>query len=199
MLKDALTLITSQLNNYINQQLASVSTNEVVVLNSITDGVGGAVSGKDVVTITLANVEEECVNRVQQFQKTRQTSVHTYVQPEIRLNLLLLISVRPDTNSESYNDALTKLTYVSQFFQSNPYLDQSEIGHPLVSDALERILITLVSPTFEQQSYIWGVQGGAYLPSLLYKVGFVKIDGGALDREVTSIQEIEINADGGGL
>ncbi len=84
MLKDALTLITSQLNNYINQQLASVSTNEVVVLNSITDGVGGAVSGKDVVTITLANVEEECVNRVQQFQKTRQTSVHTYVQPEIR-------------------------------------------------------------------------------------------------------------------
>ncbi len=69
----------------------------------------------------------------------------------------------------------------------------------MVSDALERILITLVSPTFEQQSYIWGVQGGAYLPSLLYKVGFVKIEGGALDHEVTTIQEIEINADGGGL
>ncbi len=200
MIKDALTLISSELNSYIHQQLASMnSSTPVVVLNSITDGVGGAVSVKDIITITLANAEEECINKAQQFQRTRHESTYSYVQPEIRLNLLLLISVRPDTTTESYNDALTKLTFVSQFFQSTPFLDQSTIHHPQVSDSLERLNITLVSPTFEQQSYIWGVHGGTYLPSLLYKVSLVKIQGETLDREVSSVSDITISADSGGL
>lgn len=200
MIKDALTLVLSQLNDYIHQQLASMnSSTPIVVLNSITDGSGTTVSGKDLVTITLANVEEECINKAQQFQRNRNNSTYSYVQPEIRLNLLLLLSIRPDTTPESYNDALTKLTYVSQFFQLHPYLDQSSIRHPQVSDSLERLNITLVSPTFEQQSYIWGVHGGTYLPSLLYRVSLVTIQGAVLDREVTSVSDISISADSGGL
>lgn len=201
MIMDGLVLIASELNKYIQQRINPEQENHVF-LSGITDGNGNNISLSDVITITLTNIEEERVNKAQLSNKVRHDTIYTYSEPEIRLNLFIIVSVRPSKNSEgsnSYINALARLSMVSYFFQSHRYFDQSTIQNPNVSNNLKRLIVDIHPVSFEQQSYIWGTHGGHYLPSLMYKVSSVTIHEDATSMEVPVVETIEANIDGGGL
>ena len=201
MIMDALCLISSELNAYVRQRLNS-EDETLVYLSSISDGSGNSTSPNDAITITLANAEEECVNRAQQMTRVRNDEKYHFTEPEIRINLHIIISVRSSKNtdgSNSYTNALKRLSIVSEFFQSRRYFDQSSIRNPSVSNNLERVIVTLHTAGFEQLSYIWGVHGGNYLPSLIYKLSLVTIQENMTSREVPVVKEIGIETDEGAL
>jgi len=198
---DALVLIASELNQYIKKRVNSEEENHVF-LSSIIDSSGNSASPNDVITITLANVEEECVNKAQRLNQVRYDTTYSYSEPEIHLNLYVIISVRPSKNSEgsiNYINALARLSMVCQFFQSRRYFDQSAIQNPNISPDLGRIIVDLHSSGFEQLSYIWGVHGGHYLPSLMYKVSLIKILEDATVKEIPAIKTTKVDTDRGGL
>ncbi len=200
MIMDALVLIKSELNDYIKRRLNL--SDDQVFLSSIVDGNGSSASADDVVTMTLAHIEEECVNKAQQFNQVRHDTKYTYSQPEILLNLFIIVSVRPNQTNESsasYKYALARLSMAAHFFQSRRYFDRRDIQSPDISDALRRVIVELHSSGFEQQSYIWGIHGGHYLPSLMYKVSVIHILEGATTREVPAVETIELEGQGGGL
>ncbi len=64
---------------------------------------------------------------------------------------------------------------------------------------LDRIIVNLHSTGFEQLSYVWGIHGGNYLPSLMYKFSLVTINEDTTSREVPAVKTIGLDADGGGL
>jgi hypothetical protein len=201
MIMDALLLVSSELNDYVRQRLNS-EDETLVYLSSITDGSGNSASPNDAITITLTNAEEECVNRAQQPTRVRHGDKYHFTEPEIRINLHVIISVRPSKNtdgSNSYTNALKRLSIVSEFFQGRRYFDQSAIGNPSISNKLERVIVNLHTSGFEQLSYIWGVHGGNYLPSLMYKLSLVIIQDDMTSREVPMVKEVGLEADGGGL
>lgn len=201
MIMDGLILIASELNLYIQQRINPEQENHVF-LSDISDGNGNNISLSDVITITLTNIEEERVNKAQLPNKVRHDTTYTYSEPEIRLNLFIIVSVRPSKNSEgsnSYINALARLSMVSYFFQSHRYFDQSTIQNPSVSNNLRRVIVDLHTVGFEQQSYMWGIHGGHYLPSLMYKLSLIAIHEDATSMEVPVVETIEANIDGGGL
>ena len=202
MIMDALFLITSELNQYIKQR-ADAEDNPVR-LCCIVDHNGNQVSPKNVIAVTLTSVEEEGVNKAQRPNAVRYDNTYTHSEPEIRLNLFIIVSVRPGTDDngdqyEQYRGALALLSMVAQFFQSHRYFDQSTINNPKVSNDLKRVIVDLYSVGFENQSYIWSIHGGHYLPSLLYKVSLIHIHEDTTTREVPVVETIEMSADSGGL
>ncbi len=201
MIMDALLLISSELNDYVRQRLNS-EDETLVYLSSITDGSGNSSSPNDAITISLTNAEEECVNRAQQVTRVRNGDNYHFTEPETRINLHIIISVRPSKNtdgSNSYINALKRLSIVSEFFQGKRYFDQSAIRNPSISAHLGRIIVNLHTAGFEQLSYIWGIHGGNYLPSLMYKLSLVTIQEGMTSREVPRVKSVDIEANGGGL
>lgn len=201
MIMDALLLVSSELNDYVRQRLNSEGET-LVYLSSITDGSGSNSSPNDAITITLTSAEEECVNRAQQLTRVRKGDKYHFTEPEIRINLHIIISVRPSKNtdgSKSYINALKRLSIVSEFFQGNRYFDQSSIRNPAISKNLERVVVNLHTAGFEQLSYVWGMHGGNYLPSLMYKLSLITIQQAMTNREVPIVKEVGLEADGGGL
>ena len=202
MIFDALALIASELNEYIKKRSHS-DDQQHVFLGNIADASGAAASLNDVITITLANIEQEQHNKSQTFQRIQNDKSFYYTQPEIQLNFYIIISIRPgkdqQENNNSYVNALKRLSMVAYFFQSNPFLDQSSIQNPKVSNDLGRLTIELYTAGFEHLSYIWGIQGGHYLPSLIYKVRLITIQEGIVAKEVPVVETVDLNSGRGGL
>ena len=201
MIMDALFLIKSELNDYIRQRL-NPEKPEHIFLSNIVDGNGNSLSPEDEISITLTSIEEEATNKEQRCNRIRQDKTYSFTEPEIRLNLYVIVSVRPGKNtggSTKYVDALARLSMVAVFFQSHPYFDQSRIRNPNVSDNLKRVIVDLHSVSFEAQSYIWGTHGGHYIPSLLYKVRLIHILEDTITKEVPVVETVDVGSDDGGL
>ena len=143
----------------------------------------------DNVVITLVNIEEE---------KTLKNGPH-YVQngeslskrnPTIFLNLYLLFSCA-DSN---YFQALRKIQNVLLFFQKQYVFNKENSGSVFPSAAgVEKIILDLFTLNFEQINHLWGILGGKYTPSVLYKLRIVAVQNADL-QDVAEIKEIKADA-----
>lgn len=160
----------------------------VARLETSTDANSGDL--QNAVVLTLVNIEEE---------KTLKNGA-IYVQngdalnkrnPTLYLNLYLLFSCA----DSSYQTALEQISRVVASLQAKYVFtadSTSEPGDNPFPDGLEKIILDLFSLNFEQINHLWGIMGGKYLPSVLYKARLVEIQA-ATPREVAPIREIKAN------
>lgn len=185
MVKEALDFLRIELDTYLNlktfQNTEWVSLENVAFIN---DGNANSES-KSKIILSLVNVEEDNVMK-QQENFSRAEGRILYKNPKIFLNLFILFT----TNATSYPDSLKKLSMVMQFFQANPVFDS--LTSPNLDAKIEKLLVKMHSLSFEQLNHLWGVLGGKYMPSVLYKVTQVVIDEDATSGEAAYIKEIQI-------
>lgn len=185
MVKEALDFLRIELDTYLNlktfQNTEWVSLENVAFIN---DGNANSES-KSKIILSLVNVEEDNVMK-QQENFSRAEGRILYKNPKIFLNLFILFT----TNATSYPDSLKKLSMVMQFFQANPVFDS--LTSPNLDSKIEKLLVKMHSLSFEQLNHLWGVLGGKYMPSVLYKVTQVVIDEDATSGEAAYIKEIQI-------
>lgn len=135
--------------------------------------------------ITLVNIEEDRINRANDpYVKT--TEGITKVNPEIRLNLFVLFSANFDSN---YSEALKFISYVIRFFQSKQVFTPENT--PSLGPEVEKLIVELHPMSFEQQNYLWGMIGGKYLPSTLYKFRLLVVQEELPTSTVSKIKEIK--------
>ncbi len=185
MVKEALDFLRIELDTYLN--LKTLQNTEWVSLENvafINDGNANSES-KSKIILSLVNVEEDNVMK-QQENFSRAEGRILYKNPKIFLNLFILFT----TNATSYPDSLKKLSMVMQFFQANPVFDS--LTSPNLDAKIEKLLVKMHSLSFEQLNHLWGVLGGKYMPSVLYKVTQVVIDEDATSGEAAYIKEIQI-------
>lgn len=185
MVKEALDFLRIELDTYLN--LKTLQNTEWVSLENvafINDGNANSES-KSKIILSLVNVEEDNVMK-QQENFSRAEGRILYKNPKIFLNLFILFT----TNATSYPDSLKKLSMVMQFFQANPAFDS--LTSPNLDAKIEKLLVKMHSLSFEQLNHLWGVLGGKYMPSVLYKVTQVVIDEDATSGEAAYIKEIQI-------
>lgn len=117
------------------------------------------------VSMLLVRIEEEPVLRqADRFARAAADGARQRVEPEIRLQLWLLLVARfPD-----YLAAMRQLSRVIACFQGQRVFNAGNA--PALGDALQQVTVELVTPTFGEQNEIWGALRTAYLPSLLYRV-----------------------------
>ncbi len=86
--------------------------------------------------------------------------------PTINLNIYLLFS----SNMNNYERGLLHLSRIIGFFQMQPSFFVAVDGGGQV-----KLILDIYSLNFEQLNQVWGIMGGKYIPSVLYKMRLVTI------------------------
>ena len=138
--------------------------------------------------ISLVNVQEETALRNTSHVQRRALQSE-YIEPPVYLNLHLLFAFE----FLSYSASLVHLSKTVELFQSRRWFSaQSQAGpnsNPFPV-TLERLVFDMVNMNFEELNNLWGVLGGAYFPSVVYKVRLVKVqlDSAIAAPEITTIE-----------
>jgi hypothetical protein len=191
MLKELLEFLADELNNYLHQK------GEVIVANASPRFVLGNVarayesetlSGADPVVnngiISVVNIEEDRVAKQQENYVKADTTVK-YKSPPLYLNIYVLIAI----NRNNYGVSMTWLNYVLQFFQHQNVF--THVTHPSLDSRIQKLMVDLYSPSFEQVNHLWSSLGGKYLPSVLYKIRQVMVDEDLVVSESGLIRNIQ--------
>ena len=148
--------------------------------------------------ITLVNVEEEpTLRNLPAVDRIGASLVRQ--EPPVHMNLYLLFAFEFQT----YEQSLLQLSNTIGLFQAKRvYTAANEAaGNPFPA-GLQKLIFELHNMNFEALNNLWGVMGGAYFPSVVYKVRMVRFQAGTqgpADEITTIVQDTAIrNAVGGG-
>jgi Pvc16 N-terminal domain len=190
MIHEALAYIRRELRDRLPVADAEVMIESARVLASQNNAQGAY--------ITLVNVEEEPALRnlptVERIGGALQRQ-----EPPIHLNIYLLFSFEFQT----YETSLLHLSNTIGLFQEKRvYTAGTASVTNLFPAGLEKLIFELHNTNFEALNNLWGVMGGAYFPSVIYKVRMVRIQAaqqGPAD-EITTIalNTAQKSAGGGG-
>jgi hypothetical protein len=175
MIDVALTFI----NDYIVSEISSSVTVKVASLPKDPDS-----NTTDNIYITLLNVEEERVIKSQPAYKPYSNSAVRLYNPEIRLNLYLLFTAQ--FSPSQYLSGLKYISKVISIFQGKYVFTTDDFGTTYAG--LEKLIVELYSPTFEQNNQIWQILGSRMMPFVLYKVRMVSL----VDTDDDYVRQIEI-------
>lgn len=137
------------------------------------------------VIVTLVNINEEPVLRNNPHYYKRGENV-VKRNPTVYLNLYVLISCADD----DYETGLHKISNVIAFFQNKYTFTPGNADTPFPSSVTEKIILDLHSLSFEQMNHLWGILGGKYHPSVLYRLRLVPVQVGE-GQEGPGIKEIK--------
>ncbi|UII31378.1 DUF4255 domain-containing protein [Fulvivirga ulvae] len=163
MIHSVLNVLKEKLNEYFRLK-AAVDGDLVKFIDS---GANDPVSfTNNAITPFLINVSEDRIFRKpDQYAGITHEGIRTQINPEIRLELLVLFI----SKFSDYNQALNFLSYVIRFFQANKNFNQQ--SSPKLSDEnIDKLVIELVSLPLEEQNQVWHSLNTSYLPSVLYRI-----------------------------
>ena len=163
---------------------------EPVVIGSVFNEKGELLIGAGVIGLMISNIEEERIFKAQLQKQKRTDNDIEVANPEIKLNLYVLVAANPGANAGSYDTALKRLSEVITYFQGTSFFDKTD--YPDL-DPIEYLIVELYSLSFEQQNQLWASLGGKYMPSVVFKVRLVTIDKGFLGAKQKVILEIDNN------
>lgn len=165
MIDIALQFLRAELNTFF---LTATGSDRVTVkLSGVVDDAGKYAFEQDVIGASLINIEEERTVKAHLPQYSYVNGQHVISHPELKLNLYLLFAA----NFKVYEEALKYLSLLLTYFQSHPSLAPEEF--PGLDSRIEKLILELQSPSFEQWNQIWGSNGGRQLPSVIYRVRMV--------------------------
>jgi len=112
-------------------------------------------------------------------------------QPAFNLNIFLMLAANYD--AENYLEALKVLSLSVQYFHNTPVFDRASV--PELSDYnLDQLSLEISNMEFDTVGNLWGMFGGRYVPSVLYKVPTLSIDSNALMAEDSIIKGVDPEA-----
>jgi hypothetical protein len=178
------------LKNSLNALLNAGANSPVPQEDQVVFPVGGAIESINLklgaISIVLINIEQDNVLRAPDlYRRTGADGRLQEVQPEIRLNLLVLLVA----HYQKYEDSLRNLSTVIQYFQNHRLITQRD--SPALNENIEQLVVELVTLSFSEQNEVWGALRLPYHPSALYKVKMVVFQaepalGGTAVEEITT-------------
>lgn len=169
MIDVSLAFIAQILDRYLRLQLGLDHT--LVVLNSLVNADGSTPEkNQNKVVITLINLEYES-NRQFYGANLAFAQQQVRVNPPVVFNLDLIISAQFD----DYAESLKLLSLIAGFFQENPGLSRNSF--PTMPASLPNLSVEIESSNSNKTHNLWTALGAKYLPSIMYKVRQVPIQG----------------------
>jgi hypothetical protein len=135
-------------------------------------------------SISLIQVEEERIFKSQLPRVIQKPNgQHVSKEPDIKLNLYVLVSAY----HKNYEDGLKFLSRIVRFFQVNTFFEGNDLPA-----GVGKLVVELYTAGFEQQNQIWASLSTGYVPSVIYKVRMIVIDGSP-EVPVSVIKDIKTN------
>ncbi|WP_296702037.1 DUF4255 domain-containing protein [Algoriphagus sp.] len=188
MIDQVLSAVVGLVNDQIGNVEPEVILGNLSLLDSSQQGAESNIT--DRVVVSVINIQEESSLRNNPANKQIYDTVGlprgVSRNPGIYLNVFVLIGA----NKEQYNIGLQRISQVISFFQANSIFTETHIPG-LTNFGLDKILFELYSTSFEELNQLWGIMGGKYIPSVVYKMRlayFSSIDEGM---EIPLVKSIE--------
>ena len=182
MIDAALRIIKDELNVFIRQK-AGITT-DMLLLSRIMEQNGEL--NIENLGLSLVRIEEDTTAQKLSSYKNSGDGHIVRVNPEVSLNLYILFTANFGKNN--YEDALRFLGYIVGFFQEkNVFNHENTI--PLDA-GIEKLIIELVTPSFEQQNHLWGTIGAKYLPSAMYKIRLISIQENKVAQSIKPVKTV---------
>ncbi len=175
MIHTCLSFLTNELNEYLKLRTGLPNIDRVF-LTSVATEAGGVVIPDKSLGVSLINIEEDRVYKDQKTTFSNKQGTIEHLNPEIKLNLYVLISANfqnksDEDSTDDYVEGLKQLSWIISFFQArNVFTPENSPRLAEFDPDLKKLVIELYSYTFEQLNNFWSVIGAKYLPSVLYKI-----------------------------
>lgn len=180
MISMALASLRDELNAFVVARASQYLTQPPAVLSDLVDQSGDSIieagdrGAEDNIVISLVNVDEETAGKDQVYYRENPNGTRAVLNPTLQLNLYVLFSAYSGmAANERYSNCLRLLSYVARFFQRKHVFTQANT--PGLPAEIEKLIVELMSPTFEEQNNLWGALGAKYMPSLIYRVRLLAI------------------------
>lgn len=190
MIIPLISLLLDQLNHYIKQQDGNpLGMPNVAVMGNIAqiDIPEVATDLENRLVLSLINLEEEATLKNGRNAVPNTDGTVGYPPKPLHLNLFLLWTA----NYRNYGTALQRLSQVMIFLQGKQkFTPTNSPGVQGVEGLDFSLTMELLSLNLEEINHLWGVLGGKYLPSVVYRGRVVTlqdrrwIDRGGLIQEV---------------
>lgn len=169
MIDEALKIIKSQLQQFMRLKMQIDNVEEKVVLTSIVDQQGQSTIPIDSVGITLYRIEEDQVSEAEQYSPDPDHNRTVRTRPAVKLNLYILFAA----NFKDYSESLKYIRAVLTFFQTKSYFDTTNT--PDMPLGMEPMSLVLHTQSVDQHNHTWGLFGGHYIPSVIYRLRSIYI------------------------
>jgi len=199
MLHTTLSFITNELNEYLKLRTGTPGVDRVFLTSVATES-GGVVIPDKSLGVSLINIEEERVYKDQRTSQVNNQGNVEYLNPEIKLNLYILISAnfqdkKANDSTDDYVEGLKQLSFVISFFQAkNVFTQDNSPALAGFDPNIRKLVVELYSYSFEQLYNFWTVVGTKYLPSVLYKVRIVSFQEKELFGSGAPIEKVRIDS-----
>jgi hypothetical protein len=122
--------------------------------------------------IGLVNLSEESALRNSSHVVRNNAGQVEYKEPPVYVNCWLLFGF----DFSDYGTSLLRLSQTVEHFQNKRFFDQNNegVGNPFPA-TIERLIFDMHSADFEQLNHLWGIMGGTYFPSVMYKMRLLRV------------------------
>lgn len=182
MINFAVEHIVRQTNEFLRRQFELAE--DIVVLSNLLEQDGTLVPHvQNKIAMFLVSIERDVT-----CQYSRPTDIHeqgrrVHRNPPVGLNLYLMVAAH--FSGKNYPEALKILSSVVQFFQTKPVFDHQ--NSPELDDRIDQLILDIENLSLSDQALMWGALSGRYLPSVLYKVRMISLDGMAVQGQVPAL------------
>jgi hypothetical protein len=186
MIDSALSQLADQLNEHLRRRFHL--SEDLAVLSNLHEQNGALVPlVNNKLVLFLAGVERDTVAYRASFGQGQGLSAHLSMPEPIYLNLLMMCAA--NFSGSNYPEALKFLSGAIGFFQSKPVLDHQ--NSPDLDERLERLILNIENLSSSEMHSLWGIHSGRYLPSVLYRVRMVSVDGQHISSRSTPIRQVD--------
>lgn len=185
MLEAAIGLIAAQLNQALRSAF-QVSEDLVVVSNLVDVNGNTPANAGNKLVVFVANIERETVVAGQGARTAvggGDRDMVAQTSAAVHLNLMLMFAA--NFGGTQYTEALKFISSTVAFFQGRPLFDHH--NSPDLDPAIDRLVLEMVSLDLAQLSNLWGILGGKYVPSVLYRMRMISLDSGHITQLVPRV------------
>lgn len=181
--------VAAQLNQHFRLRFALAE--DMVVVSNLQDGSGAPVPQADnKLVIFLSGIERDTIAHRASGQTYGALGGASTLRGSEPVFLNLLIMCAANFSGKSYPDALKFLSGAIAFFQTRPIFDKH--NSPDFDLRIERLELNIENLSTGDMQNLWNIHGGRYLPSVLYRVRMLSLDGSAVFGRDPSILDIDV-------
>jgi hypothetical protein len=163
MIQEALSCLTDEINLFFRSKL-KINEDKAVLSGIVSADGTMAIREENKVIITLVNVERE---------KTTAGNAVPHTSLPLNINLYVLFSAY--FSAGNYGEALRFLSFVMGYLQQKNVFNRSNT--PQLNSDIVKLVFEMENLSMERMNNVWTILGAKYMPSVMYKMRMLTIDG----------------------
>lgn len=184
MIAAAITGIAGQLNQSLRRSFKVGE--DLVVVSNLTEPDGNLVSQvSNKLALFLVNLEKDTLPYRPSALSHANMGRAGLSQAPVHLNLMLMFAAT--FSGTNYPEALKFISHTIGFFQSRPLFDHQNT--PELDPRIDKLMLDIENLGISDLSNLWGILGGKYMPSVLYRMRMVAIDSGQLSGQAPYVSQ----------